>query len=170
MQIDYIQRNKGITAVTFIILALICLVLGGWYSKASDEASLSIDDPIIMDISLRKVEIVSNEHVGNSWEFEGFVNGKELKIGDTISIPLGIKDTLNYQAKAEEHDSIPDKGSKETLTNIENLNFKNIAVTNLEVTVRENRGRYSGHQAIIRFKFTASRHVTFSDVIRHMFK
>jgi hypothetical protein len=164
------NRKAAKLTVVFVLLALFIVVICGWYSKASNEANISLEDPILLDFSLNKVEIISNDHVGNSWGFEGYINDKKINISEKFSLPVSINDKIKYQANVEEYDSIPDKGFKEGYVNVKDIDLKNSSVTYLEVSVRENRGRYSGHKANIRFEFTAARHITFSDILRHMFK
>jgi hypothetical protein len=96
-------------------------------------------------------ELVENNHVGNEWGTAGYVNGKEIGMGDTVELSLKPTDTIKLKALAEEDDKIPDIGS--TSVTIKVSSITKATNKSINVTVTENRGRYSGNTAEWKFEF-----------------
>ncbi|QTH45742.1 hypothetical protein J4772_15755 [Cohnella sp. LGH] len=102
-------------------------------------------------VTLVSVELVENNHVGNEWYTAGYVNGKEIKEGSTVTLNLKSSESVKLKAYAEEQDKIPDVGTA-------NLSIKASSISktmnkSLTVKVKENRGRYSGNTAEWKFTF-----------------
>ncbi|MBY9078381.1 hypothetical protein KIH86_24180 [Paenibacillus sp. HN-1] len=95
--------------------------------------------------------LVENNHVGNEWWWGGYVNGKELEEGSSVTLDVSSSGTISLKAEAQEQDKIPDEGSKSASVKVSSLTS---AVTkSVNVTVVENRGRYSGNTATWKFVF-----------------
>lgn len=104
-----------------------------------------------LKVTLVSAKLVENNHVGNEWWSGAYVNGKELKEGGATVITLKSSDSVKLKAKVSEQDKYPDNGEV-------NVSVKASSVTKslnkpLNVTVTENRGRYSGETATWTFTF-----------------
>jgi len=102
-------------------------------------------------VTLTSVELVENNSVGKEWVTIGYVNGKEIEVNSPKTLKLKSSDTITLRAYAEEQDKVPDKNAKE-------ITFKVSSITKsldkpISVTVKENRGRYSGNTAEWKFTF-----------------
>jgi len=102
-------------------------------------------------VTLVSVNLVENNHVGNEWYTEGYVNGKPIQEGESVTLTLKTTGSLTLKALAEEQDSIPDEGSKSTAIKVSSIT-KSINKS-IKVVVVENRGRYSGNTAEWEFKY-----------------
>jgi hypothetical protein len=94
---------------------------------------------------------VENNHVGNEWYTAGYVNGKEIDPGSTVTLNLKPTDTLTLKGFAEEQDKIPESGTSSAKIKVSSV--KTALSKTLKVTVTENRGRYSGNTALWEFVF-----------------
>jgi len=102
-------------------------------------------------ITLASIELIENNHVGNEWYTSAEVNGKELREGSSVTLKLKSSESIKLKAYAEEQDKIPDVGTASL-----SLKASTIAKTttkSLKVTVKENRGRYSGNTSEWKFTF-----------------
>lgn len=114
----------------------------------------------VIDISLRvtlkTAQMLSNNSVGNDWSYTCWVNNEYIGKGDTIDLTAKSDSKITLNATAKEHDKFPDSGS-----NTLDIDIKDISTTEkiykIEVTVKENRGRYSGNTAKWLFEFTVNR-------------
>lgn len=88
--------------------------------------------------------------MGNDWGTSATVDGEELSWGDTITFEKAS--TIKIKCVAEEYDKIPDVGSATLKIKLSDADEGDQEYTQ-EVTVRENRGRYSGNTATWVFKF-----------------
>ena len=104
-------------------------------------------------VKLDSIECVENNHVGNEWSFGCTVNKKELAKGDSISVSTTSTGKITIVSSVKEEDKIPDIGSKNLSIPVSKLKTKNDTTYTSQVTVTENRGRYSGNKAI--WKFTS---------------
>jgi len=102
-------------------------------------------------VTLVSVELVENNHVGNEWYTEAYVNGKKIKEGSTVTLNLKSSESVKLKAYAEEQDKIPDVGTA-TLS-IKASSISKTMNKSLTVKVKENRGRYSGNMAEWKFTF-----------------
>jgi len=108
-------------------------------------------------IKLDSIECIENNHVGNEWGFGCKVNKKELSEGDSITISTTSSGKITIVSKAEEDDSIPDIGSKTLSISVSKLKVNKEATYTSQVTVTENRGRYSGNTAVWKFTYKVKR-------------
>ncbi|MFB9330156.1 hypothetical protein ACFFSY_29790 [Paenibacillus aurantiacus] len=96
-------------------------------------------------------ELTENNHVGNEWWYEGYVNGKAIEEGSSRTLSLKTTDKITLKGEAQEQDKIPEDGEG-------SVSVKASAVTktitkSVQVAVTENRGRYSGDTATWTFTF-----------------
>lgn len=110
--------------------------------KNAEEATLKNGISFSVDVSC---SMDYNNHVGNEWYEEFYLNGKEISYGDSITLPLGS----SVQAKSIciENDSIPDVGSASGSVNVKRDYFQSGFTITQDIVVRENRGRYTGNTA-----------------------
>lgn len=136
--------NKGVISF-FLILCIIIscnlFTVGAATSKVK------------VTIKLDSIECVENNHVGNEWAFGCTVNKKELAEGDSITISTTSSGKISIVSSGEEEDSIPDIGSKTLSIPVSKLKAKKDTTYTSQVTVTENRGRYSGNKAIWKFTY-----------------
>lgn len=102
-------------------------------------------------VTLVRVELVENNHVGNEWYTTASVNGKEIEEGSSVTLKLKSSESLKLKAYAEEQDKIPESGSANATVKVSSVT-KDITKS-LKVKVTENRGRYSGNTAEWKFTF-----------------
>ncbi len=81
-----------------------------------------------------------NNHVGNSWSRYSYYKNSEFSSGDVITAP--INSTASFSFKIVENDKIPDVGR-----NSLSITLKDGEEKSCFITVKENRGRYSGNTA-----------------------
>ena len=105
-------------------------------------------------INFESASLVENNHVGNEWSYSASVNGEELKYKSSKKLKLDRDSTLVISAAAAEDDSIPDYGMNSLEVSLEELEIDKTYDYPLEVSVYENRGRYSGNSAVWRFEFS----------------
>ena len=95
----------------------------------------------------------SNNHVGDSWGYGVTYDGEYIPSGSVIefkgTLPLTLK------AYAKEFDSYTDYGS--TRITVDSLDIGEKQKDEVTVTVRENKGRYSGNTAKWVFNITIER-------------
>lgn len=89
-----------------------------------------------------------NNHVGDSWSYGLSCNGEHIKSG--AAVKSTTKSSLSVTAFAREQDTYSDYGS--TTITFKSLDVGEKQSKEICVTVRENRGRYSGNTA--KWKFT----------------
>ncbi|MCM3747322.1 hypothetical protein M3223_08135 [Paenibacillus pasadenensis] len=106
---------------------------------------------IKVKVTLVSAELVENNHVGNEWWWGSYVNGKELEEGSSVTLTLKSSDTIKLKAEAQEQDKIPEEGAANKSIKVSSV--KGTITKSLNVTVEENRGRYSGEQATWKFTF-----------------
>ncbi|NJJ40180.1 hypothetical protein [Paenibacillus apii] len=102
-------------------------------------------------VTFVSAELVQNEHVGNEWWWGGYVNGKELEEGSSVTVSASSSGSIKLRAEAQEQDKIPEDGIANASVKVSSL--KSSINKTLNVTVTENRGRYSGNTATWRFVF-----------------
>lgn len=89
--------------------------------------------------------LASNDHVGNSWSYEFKINGESFRSGSTIV--LDPKSSLTIEYRVEEADTYPDIGTYYEKISYSDELCKNGYSISTKVSVKENRGRYSGNYA-----------------------
>jgi hypothetical protein len=131
-----------------ILKSLWCVtLLIGIFAQSVSASSKTVT----IKVTLVRAELVENNHVGNEWATAVSVNGKALEEGKTIALKLKTTGSFKLEAQAEEQDKIPDFGTA-------NFRIKASSITkelkkSINVTVVENRGRYSGNTAKWKFTF-----------------
>lgn len=85
-------------------------------------------------------DMLSNNHVGNEWGYEIYYNDEAISNGATITAP--INSNISIEATVIEYDKITDYGYSYI-----DLTLKDNEIAKTTVTVRENRGRYTGNIA-----------------------
>ncbi|WP_411345727.1 hypothetical protein ACE3MZ_06955 [Paenibacillus sp. WLX1005] len=103
-------------------------------------------------VTLTKVKMISNDHVGNEWYTEAKVNNKVLYEGQSVTVKANSNGTVKLYAYAEEQDKIPDEGTKTKNVSLSSVSSSGSTVK-LRVSVIENRGRYSGNEAVWEFTY-----------------
>jgi hypothetical protein len=102
-------------------------------------------------VTFVSASLVENNHVGNEWWSGGYVNGKELAEGESVTVDVSSTGTIKLLAEAQEQDKIPEEGSATASIKVSTL--KTTQNKSLSVKVVENRGRYSGNTATWKFVF-----------------
>ncbi len=95
----------------------------------------------------------SNNHVGNNWSHGLKYKDEYIESGATIKSTA--QNSLSVTAFAREKDTYSDYGS--TKVTFESLDIGEKQSKEIKVTVRENRGRYSGNTAKWAFTITVER-------------
>ncbi len=98
-------------------------------------------------VTLKSRYLSYNNHVGNEWSAFIKANGEYIFYGDlTINIEDG--ESLNLEAIAMEDDTVMDYGSVSRTISFNELVSGTATDYIMQVTVRENRGRYTGNTAL----------------------
>ncbi|GIQ65096.1 hypothetical protein PACILC2_36640 [Paenibacillus cisolokensis] len=85
---------KGIKAL--LVLSLFALLLAQPVSAAAKTVEVKV--------TLVRVELIENNHVGHEWYTTASVNGKELREGSTVTLKLKSTGSVKLEAYAEEQD------------------------------------------------------------------
>lgn len=133
---------KGIQSLLILSLLSILLV---------QPATTAAAKTVKIKVTLVSIELVENNHVGNEWYTAAYVNGKEIKKSSTVTLNLKPTESVKLKAYAEEQDKIPDVGT--STASIKASSVSKPVNKALKVTVKENRGRYSGNTAEWKFTF-----------------
>lgn len=121
------------------------------YVAAYEEAELVLlRDGINFTVSASNV-MNHNNHVGNEWSTSYSVNGYSISGSTTVKIKLGS--SVRVSSTKTERDSIPDVGSNSSSYTPTRSDFQSGFELQHSVTVRENRGRYSGNTASFTFTY-----------------
>jgi len=109
-----------------------------------------------LSVILESVELVYNNHVGNDWYLEFFVNGQQVPVYQ-FGLPKVVwtttfseMTTITVKARVIEEDKYPDVGFAMKTFTVTCPSHSQAAT--LEVLVREDRGRYAGNTALWRFR------------------
>lgn len=96
-------------------------------------------------------KMLENNSVGKEWSYYFEINGKPVGANKGVAINVKKGESIPFYVQIVEHDSIDDIGTHSgTITATEGSFY----VDDIYVTVRENRGRYTGNTA--RFRVTYS--------------
>ncbi|WP_028543602.1 hypothetical protein [Paenibacillus taiwanensis] len=106
-----------------------------------------------VEVTFVSAELVENDHVGNEWATGASVNGKTIKEGESLVLAVKANGSISLKANAEEQDKYPDKGTTSQSVKVSSITAK-ASEKVLNVTVTENRGRYSGNKAKWKFIFS----------------
>ena len=144
-----IERMCSIMKRAFIIFITLLLVTSAFSYIPSEAAAAKVK----VSVTLSSIECESNDHVGNEWGFGCTVNKKTLDEGDSMDVEITSAGKITLVCKAVEDDSIPDVGTKTLTIPVSKLSAGQTKEYTVRVTVRENRGRYSGNTAVWNFNF-----------------
>ncbi len=97
-------------------------------------------------VTLVRSYLSYNNHVGNDWGTAAEANGYNLRSGKA-TVKLDNGEHLELMAAASEQDSVMDYGSATKRISYSELISGKTTNYELDVIVRENRGRYSGNTA-----------------------
>ncbi|OWA33710.1 hypothetical protein B9G55_20445 [Saccharibacillus sp. O16] len=136
--------NRMFTKASGVLLIVLALVLGGLYVPHTASAAGTYA------VTFQSARLVSNSHVGNEWYTEAQINGQSVAEGSTVNVSSSSIKLYGY---AEEQDKIPDTAEKTQTVKTSSISASGKTVK-LQVTVTENRGRYSGHTAVWEFTYT----------------
>lgn len=141
---------KKIISILLLIAVLFSFIQFDYTNAeaASNKSNISI--------TLNSITCVSNNHVGNEWSFGCKVNKVSLKEGGTVKVSSSTSDKISITATAVENDSYPDSNSKTLTIPVSKLKEGGNPYS-LNVTVTEDRGRYSGNKATWKFSFTVKK-------------
>jgi hypothetical protein len=103
-------------------------------------------------VTFQSASLEYNNHVGNDWGYSAWINGEEIRLRKNKVFELENSGTIKIKAQAVEYDKSSDIGSSQKIIKVSSLSNELANVT-LNVTVTENRGRYSGNQAQWKFIF-----------------
>lgn len=136
--------RKQITLILFF--AVLCIFL-------SVKITLEIDEyqhrqnaiPMEMTVSY---ELQHNNSVGGSWNNEYKITGIHALTDKNTKYKVWIGATVKIESIITERDSVDDVGTKTTKKKVSEEDLRNGFEVKHTVTVRENRGRYSGCTAV----------------------
>ena len=109
-----------------------------------------------ISVTLSSITCVTNNHVGNEWRFSCTVNKISLKEKNTVKVRATTNNSISIIATAVEEDKYPDSNSKSLSIPVSKLKEGSNQYS-IQVTVKENRGRYSGNTATWKFSFTVKK-------------
>ncbi|QWU17815.1 hypothetical protein SAMN04487895_105234 [Paenibacillus sophorae] len=133
--------KQAVRAGLFLMLAFLL----------SSQPLFAAGKTVKIKVTLVSAELVDNEHVGNEWWWGGYVNGKELEEGSSVTVNVSSSISIKLRAEAQEQDKYPEDGTANATVKVASI--KSSLNKTLNVTVVENRGRYSGNTAKWRFVF-----------------
>ena len=99
-----------------------------------------------------KASCSNYNHVGKNWSYSMYVNG--TRISGTKNMNFTVGDTITVEAYVTEEDSKPDEGHNSSSHTITENDLTRGFKLSLNVSVRENGGRYSGSVADWNVVFT----------------
>ncbi len=137
--------------VSFFLMLAITISCNAFIADAAAAKNVKVS------VKLQSIDCISNNHVGNEWAFGCTVNKKDLSEGKSIVVTTTPSGKISIVSTAEEEDSIPDVGSKTLSVSVSKLKAGKEATYTSRVTVRENRGRYSGNTAVWEFTYIIKR-------------
>lgn len=168
LEVSSLQKKIKIIIITVLILVIgtVCL-----YNIGKSKALSTIPEDGIMkfDVKLDSVNLIQNDSVGNEWIFSGNVNGIDIKQGKTINLTTTGNEDISLSASAEEEDTYPDLGNGDENVNVSSLNLSKNNQKSIDVTVTEDRGRYSGNTANFKFNYSIIRKINFNDIVNNIF-
>ncbi len=135
--------NKRVISLLLIIILVLSFFPSGAYSASKTK----------VNVTLQSVTCIENNHVGNEWGYGATVSKKAIYEGQTVEITTTPTGKITIVSMAEEDDSYPDYGSKTLTVSVSKLKTNTITKYTSNVTVVENRGRYSGNSAVWKFTY-----------------
>lgn len=124
----------------------------------ADNAPALTPPPAATSAQKMKVTISAScsnyNHVGNNWSRYYSIDGESVKSEDTIPVTVGK--SITVYSKITEKDKSPDAGSANESVEITQEKLKNGFTVTQKVSVKEDKGRYSGNKAVwtVTFKFS----------------
>ncbi|MEC0170396.1 hypothetical protein [Paenibacillus graminis] len=137
------MRDKGIRIMVLLLLLFSMAVPVQSASAASKSMKVKV--------TLVSAVLTENNHVGNEWYTKASINGKEISEGSSVELDLKSTESVKLKAYAEEQDKIPESAT--ATASIKASSITKTVNKAVEVTVVENRGRYSGNTATWTFTF-----------------
>lgn len=131
-----------------LLQSLLCLMLALVVSAPTLYAA---GKTVKVKVTLVSAQMVANNHVGNEWWYGGYANDKQIAEGESVVLNVSASGSVSLKAEAEEEDKYPDDGSAAASVKVASIG-KGVTKS-LNVTVVENRGRYSGNTAKWKFVF-----------------
>lgn len=136
-------------------------IIGKGILKNTNEFSTNLEfnenvkaDRVIVEVNLESIDLIYNNHVGNDWAVYSEINGIQISKNKKFSEVFSKKDiTLEIFAQALEYDKVTDIGSNKKYISLSSIDIGKVKFVELDVIVRENRGRYSGNTAKWRFTY-----------------
>ncbi len=135
--------NKRFISFLLIIVLILPFFTCGAYSASNTKVK----------VTLQSVDCIENNHVGNEWGYGATVNKKSIYEGQTVEISTSPNSKITIVSTAEEDDNYPDYGSKTLTVSVSKLKASTSTKYTSNVTVTENRGRYSGNSAVWKFTY-----------------
>ncbi|MGO4545605.1 hypothetical protein AB4Z29_12460 [Paenibacillus sp. 2TAB23] len=135
--------KKSFTAAIISIILLLSLSAQPLFAAAKT---------IKIKVTFVSAELIEKNSVGNEWWSGATINGKEVKEGASVVLNLKATDLVKLRAEAQEQDKYPDDGATDASVKVSAIGAKAVN-KKLEVSVVENRGRYSGNVAKWEFHF-----------------
>ncbi|MDQ0493382.1 hypothetical protein QOZ95_001540 [Paenibacillus brasilensis] len=133
------------TKASAILFVVVSLLFNGTYALAASATSTYV-------VTFQQATPVSNDHVGNDWAIAAQVAGKSISEGNSVKVKVKSGGSIKLYAYAEEQDKVPDEGEASKNVKVSTISAKGSTIK-LKVTVTENRGRYSGNQAVWEFTY-----------------
>ena len=159
-------RNKTLTWTSSdesVVTVSFGTVKAVGYGKAIVTATstngISASCNVTVSIKERNMELYYNayvensNHVGNDWYHYSTINGAAYGEYGNETVTLKVGDKLTFYCKSTEEDSVPDVGSKTVKHTVTESDLINGFTVEVDVYVKENRGRYSGKKAHIVYEF-----------------
>jgi hypothetical protein len=178
------DHNQSKLSYQFInrrrLLFYISIILGLWgfgtllYNSAIDNLLKKPEFNSRYSLSVKETQhLVYNNSIGNDWDTATMVNNKYVPLSGKENLDVSSNSVLELEAEARENDTYPDIGYNEKSFSVSRLNNYQPYTFNIDVTVQEDRGRYSGNTAIWRFHFTLQRNKpsvaeVFNDIYREV--
>jgi hypothetical protein len=119
---------------------------------------------IKLNISTSRPFFFDENKVGNEWGFESKINGMIFASYSSKEIIINPNGIIEIEACAQELDKIPDIGCSTKEISVSSIDLIKGTTIQLNVSVTENRGRYSGNTAIIPFEYNFKRIITKDEI------
>ena len=103
-------------------------------------------------VTFQQARLLSNDHVGNEWSIAAQVADQAISEGKTMNVKVDSSGSIKLYAYVVEEDKIPDEGENTKTIKVSSISSKGTTFK-VNVTVTENRGRYSGNEAVWEFTY-----------------
>jgi hypothetical protein len=165
MKIIKFKKVKVVILVNLIFLS--CFI---YYVFNYKSTPVNSDNTVKLEVKLSDIDEIYNNHVGNSWAFKSVINDEViLNKNKAITMSLNLNDKIKLYVEAVEQDTSPDTGSEIKIINVKDIDLDKINEYSIKVSVKEDKGRYSGSTAVHNFNFTNSRELSSIEKIRTLF-